>query len=266
MKLTTEQQEELKKFIEYEITGSRWNHLFGLKWIMNLIAAYYMRKAKRKYARYLYMQDPLRLKQKDKTPASAYSIPEDPAFEEMRNGLRLGEQVPDEDEVPEEQLAKIPEQTQTGIESISPFIPDAEIDAATIPEGKYNLVPIPEPGEHKSHKRGPRGPYKKKNPVVPEPKKETRGRKPKDYKPPVRPEPSYLSQNTIIAVKGGEEICLRGVQATKAKFIVANTYFYGKLDIAREQYRIYISELIESDKPILSWASWLVEEFNQKKE
>jgi len=257
MKLTTEQQEELKKFLEYEITGSRWNHLFVLVWIMDLIAAYYVRKAKRKYAKYLFMQDPLRLKQKDKTPASASSIPEGSAPDEISQGLRLGEEIPDEDKVPEEQLAEMPEQTQTEMESV---FPQDFQDPSVIPHGEYKA----EPGEYKSHKRGPRGPYKKKNPVVPELKKETRGRKSKDYQPPAKSEPKYLSTSTATAVHEGKELSLPGIQATKTKFIVKGAYFFGRLDEARVQYHKYFSDLKVLDRPILCWESWLTEVFSKK--
>lgn len=71
------------------------------------------------------------------------------------------------------------------------------------------------------------------------------------------PEPRYLSESTVEAIKGeGKEMFLPGIQAQQNKFIVAGAYIKGRLSDARKKYTDYFNAK-ESHSSILSWESWI---------
>lgn len=161
----------------------------------------------------------------------------------------------------------IPEYAERG----APFdelVPDEETPPVEIITDYRHIAHAAdeEPLVKEKKTRGKRGPYKKqkdfKAPHIG--KIETRGRKPA----PV-PEPKYFSESTINALYNGAIPNLPGVQATKNKFIVQNTYFSGKLDLIRKQYMKYFNDTkAENEKlgegrwlPILTWESWLTSKY-----
>lgn len=242
MKLTKEQFLELEKFLNYEISSSLWNSLLGWNWLLNLIASYYVRKTRRKYARYLVYS-----KYNFKGKPFEETVPE-----HIEHGAPFDETVPDETTPPEDVPDEFAPETifKDRINDTINISAEAEINAAT-------RILFPE-HDKKSEKRGPRGPYKKKN-------KDTAIVKSTQSDQQIKPL-KYITASTAEAVRNGKDMFLPGAQATKNKFIVGGAYIKGRLDEARAQYKEYLDKGIQNNDEILTWESWLSFEYAKEQQ
>lgn len=160
------------------------------------------------------------------------------AFESSTNGKPLGEDISDEKEPPEE--IKTIESELTDLPS---RIEEVMGDIAITALATHNLKKHRGPGKKFMH--------------IPEPPKK-RGRKRKEVL-----EDNHLQKHPEHNVKTEDTDC-PGCQATTNKFIVANSYFPGRIGDAKKAYWEYRKSIVGSGE-YLTWSAWLCQEYNKEK-